>query len=174
MIKNQAERKTRLGMNYNNRGLGFKTLSHISFKVLNYLTSLISSSCLIAGPKSSVDLRLKGRGEQTCIDSSETLVSSHLFPFLSEFQIMIVLQNQTLQPLAAGSGLIQSKNGIIGKTWAPLQGPLRHHSAGAALCSEPPTHGSQKGHTFAQRRTIFIWNVKVDSTQRCFWKVILP
>ena len=39
MIKNQAERKTRLGMNYNNRGLGFKTLSYISFKVLNYLSA---------------------------------------------------------------------------------------------------------------------------------------
>ena len=59
MIKNQAERKTRLGMNYNNRGLEFKTLSYISFKVLNYLTLLISSSCLTPGPKSSVDLRLK-------------------------------------------------------------------------------------------------------------------
>ena len=81
--------------------------------------------------------------EWTWTDFSETLVSSHLVPFLWEFQMMIVLQNQTLRPLAAGSGLIQSKNGIIGKTKTPLQGHLRHPSAGAALYSEPPTHGSQ-------------------------------
>lgn len=148
MIKNQAERKTRLGINYNNRGLGFKTLSSISFKVLNYLTLLISSSCLTAGPKSSVDLRFKWERR---VDLNRFLRNLGFFS-MSPFPLRVPNDDCVAESdSAAISSWIWAD---IEREWyhredVPLQGHLRHHSAGAALCSEPPTHGSQKGHTLA-------------------------